>query len=662
MDRRKIKKIPLSPVPDMPDGYAIAVSARLINMGSRILLLDIHFGDGGFMRLAFDRKNGDWGDYSSDSPKWKKRYIRDGWGPYHYIWDDRRITGKEYISKDSQEKISRYFNSGRDWDRAVYDFQRSIRDKEAVKRLKKKQAAIKERHSLLPPLPQGFIKWAERQMPVEYIYYKRDGKYVECSCSACGESYTVNTGGIYRRKDREMPHKMRFIRGDEVKCVKCGTECIAKPVKTCRYGYAKTEYFNIGQKYGTDGFVFRQIELSKMFYIDNKSSFKIREKARLYSDGYMEYYHEGFLSPEHWSATPPMMYYSVWQPKDCPTYPETFENIKGTEWQYSQLKEVDGFEKYRINLWDYLREYDKDRWLEAVVKLKFEWLAYSIITDYYGHMQVNPHASTPYGYLRIYRHRIKDLKEAGSGFPEKESKVRLLKAFQTECALNIHLTLEQCRYIATTGISTESFRVILTYTTFIKAVNYVKKQVPAASGTTLDAIHLYRDYLEMKAETGYDMADEITLYPHNLREAHNRVLDEREKQRADEKKKEKEKEFARIRGRYKKALKAYGYKDDDLIIRPARGAGEIIDEGRKLHHCVGGDSYLEKHNSGKSTILFLRSIKHQRTPYITVEIDPKGRIVQWYGAYDKKPDREKIDGWLKDYVKHLKPKALSEAV
>ena len=48
-------------------------------------------------------------------------------------------------------------------------------------------------------------------------------------------------------------------------------------------------------------------------------------------------------------------------------------------------------------------------------------------------------------------------------------------------------------------------------------------------------------------------------------------------------------------------------------------------------------------------------------PYITVEIDDT-RIIQWYGMNDKKPDKENMDRWLDDYVKHLKEKKVLAAV
>ena len=74
-------------------------------------------------------------------------------------------------------------------------------------------------------------------------------------------------------------------------------------------------------------------------------------------------------------------------------------------------------------------------------------------------------------------------------------------------------------------------------------------------------------------------------------------------------------------------------------------------EGKILHHCVGGDGYLRKHNEGETYILMLRQKKEPEIPYITIEIDKSnGEIIQWYGAYDKKPDEERIEEVLEKWA------------
>ena len=112
--------------------------------------------------------------------------------------------------------------------------------------------------------------------------------------------------------------------------------------------------------------------------------------------------------------------------------------------------------------------------------------------------------------------------------------------------------------------------------------------------------------------------------------------------------------FPDIKKNYRKLRKRFFYEDDTFLIRPARSAEEIVTEGQVLHHCVGGDNYLDKHNRGYSYILMLRFKEMPEIPYITVEIDDTDRIVQWYGKHDKKPDRENMQKWLDIYVTRLR--------
>ena len=170
----------------------------------------------------------------------------------------------------------------------------------------------------------------------------------------------------------------------------------------------------------------------------------------------------------------------------------------------------------------------------------------------------------------------------------------------------------------------------------------------------------YFDYLSMRTQLGYDMSNTVYQRPRNLEVAHNKMMAEIDKKQVDRRMLEVAERYPLIRKNYRKLRKRYFFEDENFIIRPARSAEEIVQEGRILHHCVGGDSYLNKHNDQKSIILFLRFKEEQETPYITVEIEGE-RIVQWYGAHDRKPDEKNMQKWLDAYVTRLKCNRLGVA-
>lgn len=92
------------------------------------------------------------------------------------------------------------------------------------------------------------------------------------------------------------------------------------------------------------------------------------------------------------------------------------------------------------------------------------------------------------------------------------------------------------------------------------------------------------------------------------------------------------------------------------MIIPAGTCGELMAEGRTLHHCVGSsDRYMRKMAAGKSWILFLRKKEDLEKAYYTIEIDMKDdHILQYYSEFDRKPDKAVIDKVLERFKQSIK--------
>jgi hypothetical protein len=219
---------------------------------------------------------------------------------------------------------------------------------------------------------------------------------------------------------------------------------------------------------------------------------------------------------------------------------------------------------------------------------------------------------------------------------------------------------------------TKEFETILQYMSITQLINRIEKQLGRQiyrfidlstcdkEGTEL-AI-LYKDYIDMRLKHGWDLTRSTSIFPKDIRVAHRDIVRmvtmKAEEKRIDEL----SEKYPQIKRRYRKLKARYGYKEDGLMIRPAKNIMEIMEEGRTLHHCVArGNTYFEKHASGVSSILFLRRTTAPNTPYITIEIKDNN-ILQWFGRNDSKPDRELIDKWLKGYIAHLEGKEKPQAV
>lgn len=108
--------------------------------------------------------------------------------------------------------------------------------------------------------------------------------------------------------------------------------------------------------------------------------------------------------------------------------------------------------------------------------------------------------------------------------------------------------------------------------------------------------------------------------------------------------------------------KRFFWEDKDYMIVPAGNCEELMEEGRKLHHCVGASEiYMSKMAAGESWILFLRKKEDLQTPYYTIEIDMySDKILQWYSEYDRQPDREKIQKVLERFRSNISYRRTAE--
>ena len=532
-------------------------------------------------------------------------------------------------------------------------------------------------HEMLKPLPNDFDAFIRNSFggawtgyvgtyypEAQFMEDVKPEKMLYCTCCRTYTPTDISISGRNRIRDAECPN--------------CREQLELYSLKKKWNGIERHQTFWIGQNLGEKIFVLRGFRVTLRLYspeCQETEEIIKQEIRRIYispDDSYKEYC--------GWDYDPIEEKYLPykWAPRAAgfacacgPIYPDTFDESIGTGAEYAHLKiayEKDIFTdegnwsvrwstsggyyystNERDSIWDYLSVYAKDRKTEMLVKLNMPYLVR-------GRMQgaaayLNGRAKNPWDYLRIYKSRFK-------GFTCMDADdCELLKVYRLERKLKIHLTDEEVKTLKAIIGRDNNIKNCLKYMTIKQLINrvntYYKKKVGSTKSSVLTT---YSDYLDMKEELGYDMTNSITIYPHDLKAEHDKAVIERNEAAAKRREEAANNMYKEISQRFKKADKIYSYHSGKLFVRPAKNAAEIIEEGRILHHCVGGDTYLNAHAKKESIILFLR--KKENTPYITIEMEPTGEIVQWYGAYDKKPDEEKIDRWLNKYVKQLDIKAL----
>ena len=501
----------------------------------------------------------------------------------------------------------------------------------------------------LKPVP-NIYEYGLKQITVTHIFYKRRGNYAHCLCSECGAEYeirTTSTGDPFLDDAAriEMPK-----RDKETKCRSCKIKATYKPAGSFAAEWYEAHIVT-GKKISDTEFVFRAFWLNKKIIKNCRMAFRCVEIRRIYL--------QKGKKPIKFSPS----YYddSKWcQGGSGDTYrykvhPSTFKEIAKT----GMFKYVPRCEKiedtYYDDSWvmDYYIAAARYPDMEMILKLGMEELADGLVKKW--PLNFNPRGKEIHNRLRINKEHLKL-------FIEQKGNPKTLSLLQLEKKTGQHWSDEEFQIVkdivegSYDGMA--KLKTAIEYPSLIKLRNYFRKKgiyykEEKNYSEAYKARNEYFDYLNLRIKLGYDMTNDIIIFPKDIHRRHNEMVLENEKEKFAIREREVRKKYPNIEKNYKKYSDIYAAAAAGYIIRPAKDAAEIVAEGRYLHHCVGLDTYLSKHNKGQSIILFLRKASEKDIPFITIEI--KGdKIIQWYGAYDKKPQEEYFQAWLDTYTEELR--------
>ncbi len=83
------------------------------------------------------------------------------------------------------------------------------------------------------------------------------------------------------------------------------------------------------------------------------------------------------------------------------------------------------------------------------------------------------------------------------------------------------------------------------------------------------------------------------------------------------------------------------------LIRSPQSLEELIREGEIMHHCVA--SYAERFAGGTSLIFFMRKAEDPGQPYITMEFNRNGNLVQAHKAYNRNVDNREESALIQQF-------------
>lgn len=497
-----------------------------------------------------------------------------------------------------------------------------------------KEIDMEEEFRTIPEVPEDFEEWSYSFFPKIPIYYKRRGKYADCICGKCGKVYTTD----------QIP-----VRNESAKCQVCGNE-----------GYYEWQRIQYGERHAeeieliqctTEGAVVVRMYIAMLWYRQGaEAKITLTELKRwILKLGDVHKFNNGYTYTKNG-------YGRAWKQEGesegchCDRiYKNWKSEIRKSDLKYfdtEKLLEIAGKDVYSIN--KALETFANNPAVEMYAKAGMRELVRHLMDKRGKTKLINRRAKTIKGQLRINDKQQINRLVAHKGDPI------LLEIMQDEKRTGQKYTPEQELFLKRmygTYDGKKRVGILLHYMTLQQAMNRIEKYRKQEGKTEFGILMEYTDYLNMREELGYDMDNEVYRHPKNLKQKHDQMVKERNERRDELHAAKMMKKYPDIEKRYKKLCKKYEYEAEGYFIRPAKNAEEIINEGRTLHHCVGGENYLSKHNKGETTILFLR--KNKDIPYYTIEI--KGNtILQWYGIRDSKPNKEIIQPFLDRYVEYLK--------
>lgn len=697
MKKKAIEKIPYLTLQKVSRKHGVkyvGVTAFKIIAQERHLLLEVYKNskktkDVPLVRIVITKK--DFGNYFPEKDEWTRQKIEtDHYYNQGLLWsepEDRSISWEQAVKRNvlmSQNDLDRIkkvcnkkiWNEAKWWE-YIYQHENDLvtkaRREAENRRYEKRQQALNDRIANTQKLPEKKI--LERADKIyflnkHYLYYKKTGCWVKIACSKCGgvSDRRWKDGTSYESQFQKWIEEPR--EGKYGICPMCGARGEYKCQGKVKNGHSKSVHMFLGQKYKETGMVLRYIKVEKIWHLGficgekgmemynaseelsgveiARAYFSLGEKTQI------DYHkHDPYVGKDFWDDCN-LYGLSNISIHSAPIMIETYKEMKGTMFQYSALEEYVQQAK-TVNPIDYFERYIETPQIEMLVKLGLTGVVNELLRYRYG-IVMNEYAKRPDKFLGIRKERVRQL-------IEKKGDIELLEVMQTEYRLGEEWKYEQLEHLKETGLRRGQIEVATEYMSIQQLLNRISKyaecEYDTGCSSAIERIKqtatIYTDYLSMRIALGYDLHNTVFQNPRDLRNAHEKMVTESNKKKAEKRLAEVRIRFPNIRNNYRKLRKRFFYEDERFLIRPARSAEEIVIEGRTLHHCVGGDNYLEKHNEGNTYILMLRQQEDKETPYITVEIGAKNqKILQWYGAHDKKPDEKNVQKWLDRYIKRLK--------
>lgn len=545
--------------------------------------------------------------------KWRQAQTDGLSGCYHSF-----LNRCAFYSHREEQMVVRFCKNGRSnglyallWLQRTLFFNRCEQQKVSRNRkIRAKMAAVK-------PLPEKTLKkWAHWEvLPAHIIYnYQKGKKQQQGFCTHCQKEVTLDS-----------PRHAK-----DCVCPSCGYIATARAAGRKAHIEDRTTIQCL-QKHGEEVLVrickvfarYRDPRNPEISIWENARLFLSAKDKRMQDESYYYSYEGKKLTPWTKGARPVYNRYFYNYEADTSGHVYTKnlnKELKGTPWQYSQLGDYYLSDRTQMCIRPFFREYVRHPVLEYLIKLRLyaltTYVVYGDDGDGIFRCPINLEGKNIKDVLGVDKQYLPMMQEMDMN----RRALRLLQQLVKDGIRPSNDLMLWCQHNKI--LDKKDICTCLRHMTPNRMMWYLAEQCNAAPevftkesyyGLTREkrAFDLYKDYIRFCAELGYDMKDEFILFPRHLKDAHDRaaeMFDKRKAQIYNEK----------IAAQYEALVSRYQMSQAGLTVIPPKSAAEIVEEGQKLHHCVGG--YVSRVAKAECTILFLRREEQPEEPYYTMEL------------------------------------------
>ncbi|MGG1613496.1 PcfJ domain-containing protein [Paenibacillus phoenicis] len=433
-----------------------------------------------------------------------------------------------------------------------------------------------------------------------YVFIKREKGVQFGYCTHCQKRYRTPAP---------------FKHNDLVICVNCGSKCVVKNHGTSRkflydrgfvVYYEKSKIdpthaiiaraFSVSRDYTGDytQVKTKYIPLAKYLFVAGNPGYAVMHKSHWWGDRWVK------CSTVH-SVESKSGYFN-----NCCSIESIRNAVKGTPFEYST------WEQHPQPQCDYVKFfalYSKYPAIEYLTKLGFEHFVRAKLFDKKTYNSINWRGKRINQILKLSTQDIKEVRSI-------VDRVQPLHLYLYQCSRgdsNGPSMKEIVSFFDTSMYLSDELKIIMKYANLRQIMNYVQRQLEhknKAYKFLRSVLIDWKDYIKECEELEYDLSNDYYLFPKDLHEAHQRtskLLVMKANELLDQK----------ILKRVKE-LKKYYFEHSGFMIRPAESTYELIQEGKKLNHCVG--RYADDYANGKTAIFFIRRVNQPADPFFTMEL------------------------------------------